>query len=70
MEFICSVEQFMTPAARWSDLVLPSCTFLERNDFTLGEGVPFFGVQNQAIEPMGEPAPTWRSLSVSRRNSA
>ncbi len=54
MEFVCAVEQFMTPAAQWADLVLPSCTFLERNDFTVGEGVPFFGVQNQAITPQGE----------------
>lgn len=54
MEFIATVEQFMTPAAKWADIVLPSCTFLERNDFTIGEGVPFFGYQNKAIEPLGE----------------
>lgn len=54
MEFIATVEQFMTPAAKWADIVLPSSTFLEKNDFTIGEGVPFFGSQNKAIEPPGE----------------
>ena len=54
MEFIATVEQFLTPAAKWADIVLPSSTFLEKNDLTIGEGVPFFGCQNQAIEPLGE----------------
>ena len=45
LEFIVTVEQFMTPAARWADIVLPSSTFLERNDLTFGEGDPFFGFQ-------------------------
>ena len=54
MEFIVSLEQFMTPAARWSDLILPTCTFLERNDFTFGESVPYYGIQNKVIEPLGE----------------
>lgn len=54
MEFIATVEQFMTPAAKWADIVLPSCTFLERNDFTIGEGVPYFGYQKKIIDPIGE----------------
>ena len=54
MEFIVSVEQFMTPSAKWADIVLPSCTFLERNDITHGEVVPYLGYQNKAIEPVGE----------------
>lgn len=54
MEFIATIEQFMTPSAKWADIVLPSCTFLERNDFTLGESLPYFGFQNKAIDPVGE----------------
>ncbi|MFC1592911.1 molybdopterin-dependent oxidoreductase [Candidatus Omnitrophota bacterium] len=54
LEFIAIVEQFMTPSAKWADIVLPSCTFMERNDITAGKGVPFFGYQNKAIEPIGE----------------
>ncbi len=54
MEFIATVEQFLTPSAKWADIVLPSCTFLERNDLTFGESVPYFGCQNKAIAPLGE----------------
>ncbi|MFH1651966.1 MAG: molybdopterin-dependent oxidoreductase [Chloroflexota bacterium] len=54
LEFIVAVEQFLTPAALWADIVLPTCTFLERNDFTESEGGLFFGYQRQAIEPRGE----------------
>jgi len=54
MEFIVTVEQFMTPAARWADIVLPSNTFLERNDLTHGESVPYFGFQKKAVDSVGE----------------
>jgi anaerobic dimethyl sulfoxide reductase subunit A len=54
LEFIVTVEQFMTPTAKWSDVVLPACTFLERNDLVNKEGAIFFGCQNKAIEPVGE----------------
>jgi len=54
MEFIVTVEQFMTPAAKWADIVLPSSTFLERNDATHGESVPYFGHQSKVIDPIGE----------------
>jgi anaerobic dimethyl sulfoxide reductase subunit A len=57
MEFIAAVEQFMTPSAKWADIVLPSCTFLERNDITEAEGVPYFGYQNKVIDPIGESKP-------------
>ncbi|OGP67236.1 MAG: hypothetical protein A2169_02730, partial [Deltaproteobacteria bacterium RBG_13_47_9] len=54
MEFVATVEQFMTPSAKWADVILPSCTFLERNDITDAEGIPYFGYQNKVIDPVGE----------------
>ncbi len=58
MEFIAIVDQFMTPSAKWADIVLPSCTFMERNDIMAdGRGLPFFGYQNKAIDPEGESKP-------------
>lgn len=54
MEFILTLEQFMTPAAKWADIVLPTCTFLERNDVTESERSTYFGFQNKCIEPLGE----------------
>jgi anaerobic dimethyl sulfoxide reductase subunit A len=54
LEFVVAVEQTMTAAARWADIVLPACTFLERNDITRSESGFFYGCQNRAIEPLGE----------------
>jgi anaerobic dimethyl sulfoxide reductase subunit A len=54
LEFVVSLEQFMTPTARWSDIVLPTCTFLERNDIVEEERGLFLGWQNKVIEPRGE----------------
>lgn len=53
-EFIAVVEQFMTPTARFADIVLPNNTFLERNDITMGVGLPFVGLMNKAIDSRGE----------------
>jgi anaerobic dimethyl sulfoxide reductase subunit A len=54
MEFVVTFEQFMTSAAKWADIVLPTCTFLERNDVTESERLTYFGFQNKCIEPLGE----------------
>jgi anaerobic dimethyl sulfoxide reductase subunit A len=53
-EFICVVEMFMSPTAKYADIILPSCSFLERNDITVGVGLPFIGAMNKVIEPLGE----------------
>ena len=54
LDFMIVQEQFMTPTARFADIVLPVCTYLERNDFTQGGATPFYGYVNKAIEPLGE----------------
>jgi anaerobic dimethyl sulfoxide reductase subunit A len=54
MEFVVTFEQFMTSAAKWADIVLPTCTFLERSDVTESERLTYFGFQNKCIEPRGE----------------
>lgn len=54
LEFIVVQEQFMTPTARFADILLPTCTFLERNDFTAGGATPFFSSVNKVIDPIGE----------------
>jgi len=55
LEFILVTEQFMTATARYADIILPVCTFLERNDIMAsryGSGV--YGILNKVIEPLGE----------------
>jgi anaerobic dimethyl sulfoxide reductase subunit A len=55
LEFIVVQEQFMTPSAKFADILLPVNTLLERNDFTAGLGTPpFYGYMNKVIEPLYE----------------
>jgi len=55
LEFIVVQEQFMTPTAKFADILLPVNTYMERNDVTLGVGgTPFIGSINKVIEPLGE----------------
>jgi anaerobic dimethyl sulfoxide reductase subunit A len=55
VKFIVTSDQFLTPSARFSDLVLPANHSFERNDI----GVPWSGDNyivfgNKAVEPPGE----------------
>jgi len=54
VEFIAVQEQFLTPTAEFADILLPTTTFLERNDIALGVGAGYYGFVNKAIEPVGE----------------
>ncbi len=54
LEFVAVQEQFMTPTAKFADILLPVNTYMERNDFTVGVGEAFVGRINQVIEPLGE----------------
>jgi len=54
-EFIVIHERFMTPTARFADLVLPVTTSMEGED--IGQpwsGSPYFTFLNKAIEPLQE----------------
>jgi len=54
LEFILVTEQFMSSSAKFADIVLPVCTFLERNDlYASGDG-GIYGLVSKAIEPLGE----------------
>jgi anaerobic dimethyl sulfoxide reductase subunit A len=59
LDFILVTEQFMTATARYADIVLPVCTFLERWDFMPSMDVfsnkrRGYTILNKAIEPLGE----------------
>lgn len=54
LEFVVVEEQFMTTTARYADIILPTTTYMERNDLVVGVGSGFFGMQNQVIEPVGQ----------------
>jgi anaerobic dimethyl sulfoxide reductase subunit A len=54
LEFIVAEEQLMTPTAKFADIILPVCTFMERRSNTVGHGSAFVGSHNKVIEPLGE----------------
>ncbi|MFX1573542.1 MAG: molybdopterin-dependent oxidoreductase [Promethearchaeota archaeon] len=53
LEFIVQTELFMTPSARYADLILPVCSFLEFSDF-LAQPYPYVQFQQKIIEPLYE----------------
>ncbi|MBI4288214.1 MAG: molybdopterin-dependent oxidoreductase [Chloroflexi bacterium] len=61
LETVIVQEQFMTPTARFADILLPVNTFLERSDvgtpFLTG---PYFIFMNQAIPSQGESKSDWQ----------
>jgi len=57
IEFIVIEEQYMTATARYADIILPTTSFLEREDIALGTGMVYCGFQRKVIEPLGECKP-------------
>jgi len=69
LDFVVVEEQFMTATAKFADIVLPTCTFLERNEVLSGVLPPFYGYRNKIIETLYESNPipkyieTWESAN-------
>ncbi len=53
LEFIVQTELFMTPTAKFADILLPVCTFLEFSDF-LPRPYPYLQIQQKVINPLYE----------------
>jgi anaerobic dimethyl sulfoxide reductase subunit A len=53
LEFIVDTALFMDDTARYADIVLPVCTFLEFSDLVNGPP-PFLQLQEKVIEPLHE----------------
>ncbi|MBW1848526.1 MAG: molybdopterin-dependent oxidoreductase [Deltaproteobacteria bacterium] len=53
LELIVDVELFMTPTARYADILLPATSFLEFSDF-LPFPFPYVQLQQKVIEPLYE----------------
>lgn len=55
LDFMVVNELFMTPTARYADIILPVTSPAERNDTTRPwPSGPYYGFVNKAIEPLGE----------------
>ncbi len=53
LEFIVLADLFMTPTAKYADILLPACSFLEFSDF-LPFPYPYVQLQQKVIEPLHE----------------
>jgi len=53
LEFIVVADLFMTPTARYADILLPACSYLEFSDLVIGPA-PYLQLQQKAIEPLYE----------------
>lgn len=53
LDFIVAAELFMTPTAKYADILLPACSFLEFSDYINGP-YPFIQLQKKVIEPLYE----------------
>jgi len=54
IDFTVIEEQYMTATARYADIILPTTSFVERDDIALGVGMAYVGFQRKIIEPLGE----------------
>ncbi len=54
LEFIVVFEQFITPGAKFADILLPVNTCFERNDITIGATTGFYGFMAKVIDSVGE----------------
>ncbi|UCD85655.1 MAG: molybdopterin-dependent oxidoreductase [Deltaproteobacteria bacterium] len=57
LEFVVVEEQFMNTTARYADIILPTSTFVEREDIVFGVGMAYCGPQRKIIEPIVESKP-------------
>ena len=54
VEFSVCHERFMTPTAKYCDVVLPVTTFLERSDIVVPDGGNYLLFSSQAVPPLYE----------------
>jgi anaerobic dimethyl sulfoxide reductase subunit A len=54
VEFSVCHEFFLTPTAKYCDIVLPAATFLERNDVVIPDGGNHLLFSHKVAEPQGE----------------
>ncbi|MBI2873830.1 MAG: molybdopterin-dependent oxidoreductase [Firmicutes bacterium] len=65
LDLVVVLEQFMTPTARYADVILPACTWMEREDILipLGGNGNYVLRQGRAVEPLPGSLPDLEILS-------
>ena len=64
LDFMVTVDLFMTDTAKLSDIVLPACSHLEKGGIGYVYGVntciPYAMLRKKVVEPVGESWPDWK----------
>ncbi len=67
LDFMVTIDLFMTDTAKLSDIVLPACTHLEKGGIGYVYGVntciPYAMLRKKVVEPVGEAWPDWKIWS-------
>lgn len=65
LDLVVAHEHFLTPTARYADVVLPATTFMERSDiqFCYDRMGAFYLYQQQAVPPQGQSRNDWDILA-------
>jgi anaerobic selenocysteine-containing dehydrogenase len=63
LDFRVSIDPFINETAEFSDVLLPACTFLEKDSLGYVYGVvncePYAMLRKKVVEPVGESKPDW-----------
>jgi len=61
LDLLVSIDILPSDICGWSDIVLPECTYLERNDdlYAAYYKQPFVALRQKVIEPLGDSKPGW-----------
>jgi len=64
LDFLVVIDPFMTETAKMADIVLPSCTFLEKMGlgmvYGINAGIPYVLLRKKLIDPPGEAWADWK----------
>ena len=67
LEFMVVSDLFMTETAKLADIVLPACSFMEKNGvgyvYAVTTGLPYLMLRKKCVEPLGESWPDWKIWS-------
>ncbi|OFZ22232.1 MAG: nitrate reductase [Bdellovibrionales bacterium GWB1_55_8] len=61
LDFIATIDTMPAEICGWSDVVLPECTYLERDDdiYAASYKQPFLAIRQQVIPPLYDSKPGW-----------
>ncbi len=63
LDFLVVMDQLTTATTEMADLVLPACTFMEREafaEYSIGHGIPTIMFYRPVIQPLWESRPDWK----------